>query len=227
MSSIDQKKMKKGEKMMQKMQKIEYRLYFLSDWHIGSGTGIPGIVDNGVLKDENNLPVITGKTIKGIARDALEDLLGILEKFAPRHREEEKAGNPVAEIFGGEGNKEGQAIFYNPVICQNKSDRESKEYKKFLEYFKEKALGEVRYHTSIDKDTGVAKDGHLFSEETSDHLLEFFGTISAPGEYTGLLAAALRFITKIGGKRRRGLGQCQFNILSPTDYDTRIQELFS
>ncbi|MCU0288996.1 MAG: RAMP superfamily CRISPR-associated protein, partial [Acidobacteria bacterium] len=59
------------------MMDINYRLLFLSDWHIGSGTGMPGIVDNGVLKDSQNLPVITGKTIKGITRDALEDLLGL------------------------------------------------------------------------------------------------------------------------------------------------------
>jgi CRISPR-associated protein Csx10 len=207
-------KAKAGENLMQ----IKYRLFFLSDWHIGSGTGIPGIVDNGVLKNNQNLPVINGKTIKGITRDALEDLLGLMGESAP--------WNLLDEIFGGEGDKEGQVIFCNPVICPEASERSSDEYKRFLDYFKENALGEIRYHTAIDKETGAAEKGHLFSEETSDNFLEFYGTIRAAEKYAGYLTAALRFITKIGGKRRRGLGQCQFDILSPVDYETRIQELF-
>jgi CRISPR-associated protein Csx10 len=197
---------------------IKYRLLLLSDWHIGSGTGIPGIVDNGVLKNSQNLPIINGKTIKGLTRDALGDLLGLMGESAPWHLEE--------EIFGKQGDKEGQAIFYNPVICTEASQRGSKEYKHFLNYFQERSLGEIRCHTSIDNRTGVAKKGHLFSEETSELGFEFFGSIRTAEKYAGYLIAALRFITKIGGKRRRGLGQCQFDILFPSDYTTRIEELF-
>lgn len=196
---------------------IKYRLLFLSDWHIGSGTGIPGMVDNGVLKNSQNLPVINGKTIKGITRDALEDLLVLTG-----------AANPaliLSDIFGEEGDKEGQAVFHHPMICPDENERKSPEFARFLEYFKERGIGDIRFHTSIDKETGTAQKGHLFSEEISDRGFEFSGTIGVANHYAGYIIAALRFITKIGGKRRRGLGQCELEIISPADYETYIREI--
>jgi CRISPR/Cas system CSM-associated protein Csm3 (group 7 of RAMP superfamily) len=91
----------------------------------------------------------------------------------------------------------------------------------------EQALGDVRFHTSIDKKTGTAQKGHLFSEEVSDQGFEFCGTIRTPEAYAGYIIAALRFITKIGGKRRRGLGQCEFEIISPQDYESYIRKFIS
>ena len=48
------------------------KLKFNSDWHIGSGTGIPGNVDSQVLRDEDGFPYVPGKTLTGILRDAAE-----------------------------------------------------------------------------------------------------------------------------------------------------------
>jgi CRISPR/Cas system CMR subunit Cmr4 (Cas7 group RAMP superfamily) len=197
---------------------IKYRLRFLSDWHIGSGTGIPGVVDNGVLKDNRNVPVINGRTIKGVTRDALEDILYLMR--------ESNAGTVIRAIFGGEGDKEGKAVFYNPSLCMNESDKTSEEFKDFLNYYDDRAIGEIRYHTAIDKEKGTAREHHLFSEETSERIFEYFGDIDIDEEYAKYLIAALRFTTKIGGKRRRGLGQCEFQILEPGKYDTYIEELF-
>ncbi|MCX6579084.1 MAG: RAMP superfamily CRISPR-associated protein [Candidatus Aminicenantes bacterium] len=196
---------------------VKYRLLFLSDWHIGSGTGIPGIVDNGVLKNSQNLPVINGKTIKGITRDALEDLLVLTGAAAPAHI--------LSDIFGEKGDKVGQAVFHHPRICPDENERNSAEFKNFSTYFKEHALGDIRFHTSIDKETGTAQKGRLFSEEVSDRGFEFSGTIRVADHYAGYIIAALRFITKIGGKRRRGLGQCELEILYPEDYETYIREI--
>ena len=48
------------------------RLNFDSDWHVGSGAGIPGSVDRQVLRDEEGFPYVPGKTLTGILRDAAE-----------------------------------------------------------------------------------------------------------------------------------------------------------
>ena len=48
------------------------QLEFLSDWHVGSGTGRPGDVDRLVQRDRHNLPYIPAKTLTGIWRDACE-----------------------------------------------------------------------------------------------------------------------------------------------------------
>lgn len=197
---------------------IKYHLRFLSDWHVGSGSGIPGLVDNGVLKDNGNIPIITGRTIKGIIRDALEDIL--LLKKEPGYE------SVIEAIFGGEGTKQGEAVFYNPTLYQEEEDQTRGEFQGFLGCFKEKDIGEIRCHTSIDKQKGTAKKHHLFSEETSDRLFEFFGDIEVDEYYAKYVLAALKFTTKIGGKRRRGLGQCQFDILEPDEYVTEIRELF-
>jgi CRISPR/Cas system CSM-associated protein Csm3 (group 7 of RAMP superfamily) len=184
---------------------IKYHLRFLSDWHVGSGSGIPGVVDNGVLKDSRNVPVITGKTIKGIVRDSLEDILLLIKEPMPRVF--------IDAIFGDEGAKEGNAVFYNPSLCLDEDDETSEDFQDFLDYFEERDIGEVRCHTAIEK--GTAKKHHLFSEETSDRLFEFFGDIEVDKEYARYVLASLKFTTKIGGKRRRGLGQCQFDIMEP------------
>jgi CRISPR/Cas system CMR subunit Cmr4 (Cas7 group RAMP superfamily) len=197
---------------------IKYHLRFLSDWHVGSGSGIPGLVDNGVLKDNGNVPVITGRTIKGIVRDAMEDIL--LLKGEPKHEA------IIEAIFGGEGTKQGEAVFYNPTLYRDEEAQTRSEFQGFLGYFKEKDIGEIRCHTSIDKQKGTAKKHHLFSEETSDCLFEFFGDIEVDDEFAKFVLAALKFTTKIGGKRRRGLGQCQFDIREPKEYEPEIRSLF-
>ena len=48
------------------------RLTFDSDWHVGSGAGIPGSVDRQVLRDEEGFPYVPGKTLTGVLRDAAE-----------------------------------------------------------------------------------------------------------------------------------------------------------
>ena len=59
--------------MKSRLLKIEFQ----SDWHIGSGAGIPGSVDRQVLRDSQGLPYIPGKTLTGILRDAAEFITDI------------------------------------------------------------------------------------------------------------------------------------------------------
>ena len=56
--------------MSQKRRRL--KLTFESDWHIGTGAGIPGSVDRQVLRDGDGLPYVPGKTLTGILRDAAE-----------------------------------------------------------------------------------------------------------------------------------------------------------
>ncbi len=50
------------------------RLRMLSDWHVGTGTGIPGSIDSLLSRDSEGFPSVPAKTIVGIWRDALETL---------------------------------------------------------------------------------------------------------------------------------------------------------
>ena len=47
-------------------QTFQLRLTMLSDWHVGSGTGRPGNIDRLVVRDDDGLPFVPAKTLRGI-----------------------------------------------------------------------------------------------------------------------------------------------------------------
>ena len=55
-------------------KKFKLQITMLSDWHIGTGAGIPGSVDKKIIRDRDGFPFMPAKTINGIWRDALETL---------------------------------------------------------------------------------------------------------------------------------------------------------
>jgi len=56
---------------------IKYEIKFHTDWHCGSGLAAGAGVDALTVKDKNGLPFIPGKTIKGLVREAVEEILFI------------------------------------------------------------------------------------------------------------------------------------------------------
>ena len=62
------------------MRDLKYEVEFYSIWHCGSGLAGGASKDATVLKDINNLPYIPGKTIKGLVREALENILSFSGK---------------------------------------------------------------------------------------------------------------------------------------------------
>lgn len=186
------------------MIKIKYNLKFKSDFHIGSGSGIPGIIDNGLKYDCDGIPEIQGKTIKGILRDAIENLVHV----------NKDTQEIIKIIFGNEGDDITCFRFSTPGI-ENKYIKKIKGNKTI-----QKELSHIQSHNSIDSKTLIAKDGALFFSETAPSFLEYSGNISQTKsvdtniEEKALfyLICGLRFVTHIGGKRRRGNGMVRFEI---------------
>ena len=54
---------------------ITYKITFYDYWHCGSGLSAGADVDLLVIKDKNKLPFVPGKTMKGLVREALNDIL--------------------------------------------------------------------------------------------------------------------------------------------------------
>lgn len=54
---------------------IHYKIEFFNEWHTGSGLSAGADVDDLVIKDKDNLPFVPGKTIKGLLRQAVEEIL--------------------------------------------------------------------------------------------------------------------------------------------------------
>ena len=59
---------------MSDRKNIEIQLTFCSDWHIGTGGGVPGVSDRAILRDEKGFLYIPGRTLRGILRDMHEKL---------------------------------------------------------------------------------------------------------------------------------------------------------
>ena len=53
---------------------IKYSIKFHTDWHCGSGLAAGADVDALVVKDKDGLPFVPGKTLKGLVREAIEEM---------------------------------------------------------------------------------------------------------------------------------------------------------
>ena len=187
------------------MIEIKYNLKFKSDFHIGSGSGIPGIIDNGLKFDCDGIPEIQGKTIKGILRDAIENLM---------HVNKDTQDIIIKIIFGNEGDDITCFRFSTPGI-QVKYIKKIKGNKNI-----QKRLSHIQSCNSINRETLIAKVGALFFSETAPSFLEYSGNIfqiknmdeNVEEKVLFYLVSGLRFVTHIGGKRRRGNGMVRFEI---------------
>src|SRR5690554_5766496 len=57
------------------MALFSYSLYLWGDMHIGSGVGVPGYIDERVVRDENGLAYIPASEVKGLIRQSCADLV--------------------------------------------------------------------------------------------------------------------------------------------------------
>lgn len=188
------------------MKEINYQLEFFSNWHCGSGLAAGADVDLLVVKDRNGLPFVPGKTIKGLVREAVEDVL----TFSGESRE------IVVQIFGNSeerdnaGNKanaKGNCFFSNAelseqeataIVTNNLTDH------LFLSVAS----------TAIDEN-GIAKKHSLRKMQVAiPCTLE--GRIICNTEFTDeqvmVIEKGLKLIKRLGQNRNRGLGRCEFSI---------------
>jgi CRISPR/Cas system CMR subunit Cmr4 (Cas7 group RAMP superfamily) len=197
------------------MIEIKYKLKFRSDFHFGSGAGIPGVIDCGLKYNSNGVPEISGKTIKGILRDAVTNII-LLQ--SPK-----LSGCSIVEnIFGKEGQDDTKFRFSTPVIPEQYEKRISESRNL------QKSITKIEFHNRIHRNSNIAEKGALFSREVGPNSFEYAGRISQIKEcfhnkelkkYIYYLVCGMRFITHIGGNRRRGKGLVRFEIEEIQDKD--------
>lgn len=187
-------------------QRIIYKIEFFSYWHTGSGLAGSTYADAIVNKNDKGLPIIPGKTLKGLLRDAAEqinyfDSDAVTKEF-------------IQNVFGVDSEKEGvdlkneaKAFFTNAELSEGLSKSILKK-----EYLSE--LYKVISSTKIDKN-GQAEDGSLRQLEVTVPLTLYGAIEQFPNEdYLDQLKKCFAFIKQIGQNRNRGLGKCEFSILN-------------
>ena len=186
--------------------KLEYSVEMLSDWHVGSGLDSGPVADSMVLKDDNSLPYIPGKTMKGLIRDALEEILSV-------------SGNLVNEtvvnkIFGVEAantntSKPGSAYFSDVTIPVQ-------ERKEVIDNGLSLLLFKRISSTKINKN-GVAESKSLRTMEVTIPV-KLTGYIlmddDTAEEQAEVLKQAFKWVRCLGMNRNRGLGRCKIRTLN-------------
>lgn len=201
------------------MKIINYTIEFFSDWHCGSGLAAGADIDALVIKDKNDLPYIPGKTIKGLLREAVVDML-YLKDFIHRESEEESTDKIETQVSkeeikdafvktfgyftGSENVEKGSCFFTNAIIPTEISNI-------IIESKAQRYLYRKQTSTAIDE-CGIAKDNTLRRIETVIPCT-LTGTIYDIHDHIyPYLVDGSKMIKRIGLNRNRGLGRCQITI---------------
>ncbi len=224
---------------------IKYSIKFLSEYHIGDGFSFPGVVDNTIIKDGGGRLIMPGHTIKGITRDALENLLSYY-KISFCNGTLKNGGKVcgvnldgkcfICQIFGSpfsEGN-----FYFTPAVYEERyRDGIVREAVKDL---LQKSQFRISSHNKIDRETGRATEKHLFTYQLGSSTEVFYGEITDIAHSSDeletekcevLLITTLRLVRRIGGRRRKGWGKCIIEIMEPTNWkemlNKRLKEILN
>ncbi|MGH3910461.1 MAG: RAMP superfamily CRISPR-associated protein [Pseudonocardiaceae bacterium] len=210
---------------------------FDSDWMCATGTARHGAVDRQIQRDAQGFPMLGGKTLMAMLRDAAETVADGLDSGGP------PSGGPplwrhwVEALFGSQPAHQDPrtapptpprpaALVARPLhlpapvraaVLAREEDAE----------LVTAALVTRRPGVRIDRDTGVAADDMLRIEEraragltvTADWTVRLGDDGPVPWAAELLLLAAARLVTEVGGKRRRGAGRCTVHIGVPGHTD--------
>lgn len=187
------------------MKSITYQIEFFDYWHAGSGLTGSTYADSLVNKNDSGLPIIPGKTIKGLLREAAEEINRLNKDLIS-----EEFINTVFGVRAEKGNssmdKEGKSFFTNAGLSKHLSEALADDASLKKELFK------VISSTEIDEN-GQAKEGSLRQMEVTIPLTLYGRIENFPEGEEKKLETCFNWVKRLGQNRNRGLGRCQFSIL--------------
>ncbi len=197
------------------MTTINYSIQFYSEWHTGSGLTSGSDLSALVIKDKNGLPYIPGRTLKGLLREAAEDL-NTFEQCDQKFIED-VFGLPPKETEKGEQSEskepsiKGNCFFSNATLSDD------------IELIaKENQLSKFFYRsvasTSIEE-SGVARKGSLRTMETTIPCTLYAEITEFPDDQKSKeqIEYCFQWIKRLGQNRHRGLGRCHFEFIKKED----------
>ena len=168
---------------------MKYKVTFLDYWHLSSGLSAGAKLDSTVTRDENGLPYIPGKTIKGLIREMAE--LTCNKEF-------------VTKCFGSSSDI-GECNFSNAEIEENTK-------KTIINNSLQNQLFDEIASTKID-DKGIAESGSLREIEVVIPMTLYGEIKNIPDEYKQEMIKALNKVKRMGLNRNRGLGRCIIEVI--------------
>ena len=176
-----------------------------SDATFGRGDGVPGLIDQEVVLDENGCPYLHGRTLKGLLGEVCADLLAVLQD------EDGEWKNAAQGLFGQPGSTAGDQAKMHvghaqlPQAVRNAISDGGWARQDVLQ-----ALTAVRRQTAI-ADNGAPDPHTLRSVRVVLRQTPFEAPLSfdrAPTERErALLAACVKGFRRAGTARNRGRGR--------------------
>lgn len=196
------------------------KIKLISPLTSAAGEGRVGVVDTDVAFDDLGLPIIPGRRLKGLWRDAYRDVVESWQQCGQNT-------TSVEQIFGdsGQGPNDGDACIHI-ANAELKNTASLKEWLEYLQHDEIRKLhaddvvqhyATVRSQTAIERLTGSAKENTLRLTRTLKSGLVFwarvnFNKITPDPELLNALALGGVSLKYMGIARTRGLGKvnCQF-----------------
>lgn len=211
---------------MQQISKQTLCLDFSGYWHVGSGRGRGYYLDEECLKDNNGLPFVSGKQLKGLLRHAVRraEAWGWYEDISLSN--DTKTASFEDLLFGSATQSESRFETTSGMIFVGNATLAESEYN-YLREADQAALRQYLYqplyNTKIDHDSGTAEDMSLRGIEAAlpmqlytdlqlrltaldDTLLKQQQAMLESNPWQ-LIEKALPLIDAIGAHRSRGLGE--------------------
>lgn len=185
------------------MEQLKYTLQFLSDWSCGSGLDAGVESDVIPIKDARGLPFVPGKTIKGVLREAAEEINEVRNN---QYQAQIDALFGVGADERDEGAQQGGAYFSDAVLPQ-------KEAEEICSKKLQSQLFRRITFTAINSN-GIVKPHTLRTFEFCMPL-ELEGSVllfSNDKAAKELLKMAIRWVRYMGVGRNRGFGRCFITI---------------
>lgn len=198
---------------------IKYELKFYDYWHIGSGLSAGARLDSTVIKDDDNLPYVAGKIIKGLAREmaeSFEDCQFVNNCFGGSSNNG-KDGKPKDKCYDENAkNIQGVCYFSNATIKEATATQ-------IKENDLQENLYDVIASTKIGSENRFDNNGRQIEKkdiavDNSLREIEVVVPLILEGSITDIpnddsfqkMRNALKMIKRMGLNRNRGLGRCEF-----------------
>lgn len=187
------------------------RFRILSYWRVGTGAGMAGSFDSRCARDHDGLPIIPGRQVKGLLREAVREAEGL------RHV---TAGMTEA-LFGSRALPD-QPLLTDPTPGALRFDNAALPQNERQALLADPSLigglFQVKRATAIQD--GVAKSHSLRFDEVAIPL-DLYAEVSGPADgsdgWDAALITAMRLIRAVGSGRTRGLGRVIVSAEGPPD----------
>lgn len=187
---------------------IKYSIKFHTDWHCGSGLAAGADVDALVVKDKDGLPFVPGKTMKGLVREAIEEMGLINGSFNENlfiqafGNSEDRNADP--KLMGKSEDydflQKGETFFTNAELSED-------EHRAIVSNNAARFIYRSISSTAIDNE-GIAVDHSLRKMEVVVPCTLHGEIKNVPDNMADEVLDALRYIKRLGQNRNRGLGRC-------------------